>query len=557
MRKWDGAEFRVVSSGEYIQMSGRAGRRGLDERGIVICMLEEALDPAVAKAMLKGESDVLNSSFHLGYNMLLNLLRVEDVNPVNLMARSFHQFQSTRRTPEIVRRIEAKEREREELRVRMATEGGEGGAQYAAWMQQVDDLRLQVRDVLCQPVYVVPFLNPGRLAKVRAGKVGGGKDWGWTVIVGYQVKAQRRGTAHLDPASYVMSVLARAALPLPLKARGPPAYVPAPPHPAPGEWLQVEVGLEQLDSLSTIRLLLPKDLRDRAARKQVGVALQQVVDKWTASSMPTLTPADMKANDPSIPPLLAQLTSLESCMASHPLHSPASIPLRTSLHALHRSILTLDADLTSLARERHAVSEDVVMAQQLTQMQVVLRSLSCTTAHNVMDVKGRVAAEVSTCDELVAAELMLSGYFLGMDVPVLVAACSVLVMNERVEEEEKKLRPLLLTPYTALIQTARRVAEVQRTAGLDIDLDDYLARFSPTLMEVVYAWCKGAKFSEVMKLTDVFEGTIIRCMRRLEELLRQLGNASKAVGSEELEAKFLRGIELLKRDIVFAASLYL
>ena len=190
-------------------------------------------------------------------------------------------------------------------------------------------------------------------------------------------------------------------------------------------------------------------------------------------------------------------------------------------------------------------------------MQVVLRQLSCTTQSNVMDVKGRVAAEVSTCDELVAAELMLNGVFLGMDVPVLVALCSALVMNERVEEEVKSLRADLKGPYTVLIQTAKRMAEVQKEAGIQVDVDDYVSRFSPTLMEVVYAWCGGAKFSDVMKLTDVYEGTIIRCMRRLEELLRQLGTASKGVGSVELEEKFMKGIELLKRDIVFAASLYL
>ena len=41
LRKWDGEQFRPPSSAEYIQMSGRAGRRGLDERGMVVLLLAE------------------------------------------------------------------------------------------------------------------------------------------------------------------------------------------------------------------------------------------------------------------------------------------------------------------------------------------------------------------------------------------------------------------------------------------------------------------------------------------------------------------------------------
>lgn len=82
-RKFDGVDFRHISGGEYIQMSGRAGRRGLDDRGIVIQMVDEKLEPSAARSILKGGADPLNSSFHLGYNMLLNLLRVEVRNAVS------------------------------------------------------------------------------------------------------------------------------------------------------------------------------------------------------------------------------------------------------------------------------------------------------------------------------------------------------------------------------------------------------------------------------------------------------------------------------------------
>ena len=62
-------------------MSGRAGRRGLDDKGITILMVDEKMDQEIAKGMLKGHSLPLISSFHLGYNMLLNATRMEDTDP--------------------------------------------------------------------------------------------------------------------------------------------------------------------------------------------------------------------------------------------------------------------------------------------------------------------------------------------------------------------------------------------------------------------------------------------------------------------------------------------
>jgi ATP-dependent RNA helicase DOB1 len=57
------------------------------------------------------------------------------------------------------------------------------------------------------------------------------------------------------------------------------------------------------------------------------------------------------------------------------------------------------------------------------------------------------------------------------------------------------------------------------------------------------------------KKTDIYEGSLIRAFRLLVEVLRQMVQASKAIGNTELENKFASAITAIKRDIVFAPSL--
>jgi ATP-dependent RNA helicase DOB1 len=99
VKKFDGREFRDLSSGEYIQMSGRAGRRGLDDRGVVIMMVDVRIEPGAAKNMIRGEANRLDSAFYLGYNMVLNLMKVEGVSPEYMLERCFFQFQSIANIP--------------------------------------------------------------------------------------------------------------------------------------------------------------------------------------------------------------------------------------------------------------------------------------------------------------------------------------------------------------------------------------------------------------------------------------------------------------------------
>jgi len=268
---------------------------------------------------------------------------------------------------------------------------------------------------------------------------------------------------------------------------------------------------------------------------------------------PQLDPVtDLKITGEDFLTTVRKIEALEDRLTSHPMHKREDLKEQFEAYehklSLERTALQLRIDIKN-------ASQDVAMHQQLKCMKRVLRRLGHTTADNVIDLKGRVACEISTCDELIGTELMFSGLFNDLAPETLVALCSCLVFDEK-NDEPMKLKEELAAPFRQLQDAAKRVAQVMQDAKLPIDTE-YLKRFQPQMMELVYAWCKGAKFSDICKMTDIFEGSIIRVMRRLEELLRQFANASKSIGNTDLALKFEAGIEKLKRDIVFAASLYL
>lgn len=186
----------------------------------------------------------------------------------------------------------------------------------------------------------------------------------------------------------------------------------------------------------------------------------------------------------------------------------------------------------------------------------VLRRLGYCTASDVMEIKGKVACEVSSADELLVTEMIFNNTFNDLNVHQATALLGCLVFQEK-SNEMPNLTEELSGPLRQMQDIARRIARVTKDAKLCIDEDTYVNSFKPHLMDVIYAWSKGSTFAQVCRMTDVFEGSIIRCMRRLEELLRQMIQAAKCIGNTELENKFAEAVKLVKRDIVFAASLYL
>lgn len=544
-QKYDGKTFRFITSGEYIQMSGRAGRRGLDDKGIVILMIDEKVTPNTVKSMVQGKADPINSAFYLTYNMILNLLRVEEINPEYMLERSFFQFQNQTAIPELYEKLKQKQQAYDMITI----DQEHSIASYSNIRSELDFLGVQFRSFITRPEYLKPFLQPGRLVKVKTEKY----EYDWGIIVNFrQTVKKEKGVEEANPLTSDVVIMVDILLHI-KKQKGDEAdkHVPC----LPGERGEVEV-VPVLHTLiyqiSSLRVYYPKDLRPSDSRKSVLKTIGEVKKRFPQGP-PLLNPIkDMKIQDPVFIKIVDDIKIMEERLYSHPLHEDKA---RTALQASYDEKQKLLDELNN-AKTALKIAKSILQMEDLKKRKRVLRRLGYCSFDDVIQKKGRIACELSSADELLLTELIFNGVFNNLTPEQCSSLVSCLVCDEnstQATSSGEEMRGVL----RQLQEYARRIAKVSIDSKLDLDEDEYVGKFKSTLMDVVLSWSKGASFLQICKMTDVFEGSIIRCMRRLEEVMRQLMQASKSIGNVELEMKFAEAIKLMKRDIVFAASLYM
>ncbi|MGN6444149.1 DEAD/DEAH box helicase [Amnibacterium sp.] len=143
LEKFNGEARVPITPGEYTQLTGRAGRRGIDVEGHSVICWQEGLDPQAVASLASRRSYPLNSSFKPTYNMAINLIdRFGRERTRSILESSFAQYQADRAVVDLARKVRQQEESLAGYEKAMHDDSGASGdvVEYASIRRQISDL---------------------------------------------------------------------------------------------------------------------------------------------------------------------------------------------------------------------------------------------------------------------------------------------------------------------------------------------------------------------------------------------------------------------------------
>ncbi|XP_025018234.1 helicase SKI2W [Tetranychus urticae] len=532
IQKHDGKVFRDLEPSEYIQMAGRAGRRGKDKTGNVLILCKGDIpEMSILARMTVGKATELQSQFRLTYSMILNNLRVrEHIRIESIMERSFGEHQPKK----------------------CQLESCEFCGDLREFCNDVIDcrrLRKEAMPIICR-----------QLVELKKMKINGR-----LIVFDHEEHPFMLGIIYDSRTASKETIFDVLGL-------------------FPEDIVSYNGEVNNLRFISTKVfpsdiIMILKDIVDgadfRIQREKDGLSLSErpVTKKCIENTLNLLAghsherPLSCSMGiffldeiDPIKEMGLNKLDQVEvfdslEVKRNH-LRSRECLICPNFLN--HFKIMMTRISLeTKLSRAKFELSRESLSCLPDYECKVkVLKSLDYITDDEemVLKLKGKIGCSMSE-HELILTELITENLLADLSPPYIASLLSIFVYQQNSEppEFDETMKKLL----TKTRDIALNIGQLQQKFGSKMPAQDFVNQLKDGLMVVVYKWACGMPFAEIMQLTQVQEGLIVRCIQRLDELLKDLKGAAEVMGNPNLAEKMDETSEKIRRDIVFAASLYI
>ena len=193
----------------------------------------------------------------------------------------------------------------------------------------------------------------------------------------------------------------------------------------------------------------------------------------------------------------------------------------------------------------------------------ILKLLNYIDQNNIPLIKARVAKEIG--GDIYLCEALMENVMGELEPEDLAAILSGFVnqfkqkKNSTYKLEDEDFPDSLRNALDETLHLARKIARLEQNYMLETEDTEKIVtnKLNFSLVKVVHEWALQRDFLEICKLTEAQEGSIVKTIQRLEILLRDVRNAARIMGNMILFKKLEQSSVLIKRDIVFASSLYL
>ncbi|MDT4973542.1 MAG: ATP-dependent helicase HelY [Pseudonocardiales bacterium] len=517
LTKFNGETHADITPGEYTQLTGRAGRRGIDVEGHAVVLWGPEVDPTRVAGLASTRTYPLRSSFRPSYNMAVNLVaQMGRAAARDLLESSFAQFQADRGVAGLVKQIKRHEATLAEYEQQMRCDAGDF-AEYAALRRALTDREAALS-------------REG--AKARRGSVAA------------SLEALRPGDVIRVPSGR------RAGLAIVLDPGVHPRDDPHPMVVTESRWAG---RLSMLDFPSAVdvlgRVRVPKNVNHRSPQERRDLA----------SSLRALNLPDAPRGRRSGPKGTGdddEVLRLRRALRAHPCHqcpdreqharwAERHARVQREIEGLRRRI---EGRTTSLGR-----TFDLICRLLDDRGYLAAASAATSGAADETTGPGRQLARIWSEADLVVAECLRAGAWDGLDPAELAAVVSTLVYEARRDERpaDRMPSPAVREALATTVRIWAQLAEDAAELGLPQSREPELG-----FVWAIYRWARGERLDTVLTAAaetgaELSAGDFIRWCKQVLDLLEQLAAAPAAGGGRPAIAGPARAAaQAIRRGVV-------
>jgi ATP-dependent RNA helicase HelY len=495
--KFSGERHELLTPGEYTQLTGRAGRRGTDEIGFAVVLLQKQVPFERVAGLASTRTYELRSSFRPSYNMAVNLIRNYSPEEAHhLLNSSFGQFLADRGVVSMERQLERDRAFLEGYHRSMACDLGDFTEYWrmrdGAKQIREEARRSRSRSAEEQTKEALARLRPGDVILLPAGR-----RRGLAVITSTR---EGRPTVLTEDRRFFRTSSA--------DFEGPPHVV-------------AKVELPRSGSARSARFR--RDLAAAMAALRVDGAGR------TSRARRTAAGPDREAE--------ARALELERTASAHPCHG---CPDRRQHERWAERASKLEREIAGLSRNIRGRTE--TLSRRFDRVVDVLRDLGYVRRFTLTD-KGERLRRIYGEGDLLVTEALTGGLFDGLSAPELGGLVSTLVYEGRERQPTRVELPTqaLRQRYRRLEDTYREIRRVEEAHQVELTRD-----LDPGFVATIFDWAEGKHLDDVLLESGMAPGDFVRNAKQLLDLLRQVeGVAEGRTAGAAAEAQ-----QLIRRSVV-------